>query len=352
MKDLQSHYHILSVLTLLVVLISCSSSKPEKNIIKSTQPSSHTIYKSGDRVVFSFKSNVKHDSAMLLIDGVEPMKVEKQKTWSYLLPKSQMIGDNRYTIVVYRDGHRYERDGVFKVHPKSKPHYTKLELQREFNHSRKSYTQGLEFYDGKLYESSGEYGKSFLQMMEFPSMKVVKRVDLEAAYFAEGVTILNDKLYMLTWKENVVLVYDAKTLEKIDQMSYPTEGWGLTNDGVNLYMTDGTSSIFVVDPSTFKTIRQFEVLTDKGAVGNINELEWIDGKIWANVYGYESVLIIDPTTGEVETIADANHLLSPKERDATTDVFNGIAKDHKTGKIYVTGKNWSKLFEIEVGDDK
>ena len=344
--------HILFTSIFFTSQLSCSPSKRGKSIIKSVQPSSHTIYRPGDKIIFSFKAETKYDSATLVIEGIKPIINKTHKSWSYTTPANQKIGNNNYKIVAYNNGASYEKKGVFKVYPKAPPKHTTLKLKKELPHSRTSYTQGLEFYNGMLYESNGEYGKSFLHIMEFPSMKVVKRVDMDDIYFAEGITILNDTLYQLTWRENVVFMYDAKTLDKIGQKSLATEGWGITNDGVNLYLTDGTSNIYMVEPSTFKTIRKFEVLTDKGVVGNINELEWIDGKIWANVYGYEAVLIIDPLSGMVERIANGSHLLSSGQRDETTDVFNGIAKDHKTGKIYVTGKNWPKLFEIEVEDDK
>lgn len=334
---------------LVLVVVSCASSgaAAKRNVIKSIQPSLKTPYKRGDKVTFSFNTSVKFDSAFLNIAGKAPVKSLKETVFVCQLGENDKIGENSYKITLYHKGDSYEKSGKFMILPKEPVRKT-IDVKHTLNHSRDAYTQGLEFYNGNLYESSGEYGKSYLQILEFPSMKSLKRIDLDDKYFAEGLTILNDKLYLLTWKEKKAFVYDAKTLEKIDEFGYDTEGWGLTNDGEKLYLSDGSSAIYKINPKDFTVESKINVLTDKGEVMNVNELEWIDGKIYANVYGYDSILIIDPVSGEVETVAFGSNLLSPSDKNSTTDVMNGIALNKITGKIYITGKNWPKLFEIEI----
>ena len=171
-------------------------------------------------------------------------------------------------------------------------------------------------------------------------------VPLDDSYFGEGLALLGGKLYQLTWRSNKGFVYDLKTFERVGEFGYGGEGWGLATDGTSLYQSDGTEKIRVIDPETFRTVRTIEVCTDRSRVPYINELEWIDGELWANVYTTDTVIRIDPRTGAVVGVIDLAGLLSPADVTAQTDVLNGIAYDAKTGRIFVTGKNWNKLFEI------
>ncbi len=228
------------------------------------------------------------------------------------------------------------------------PRRLNVRVKEVLPHSRKTYTQGLEFHDGKLYESSGEYGLSFIEILSFPDLKTVKRTEVDDRFFAEGITVLNDTLYMLTWREHQVLLFDPATLDEIGRHTVYTEGWGITNDGHKLYMSDGSQYIYEIDPATFERKRRIAVTTPAGPVFNINELEWIDGRIWANVYGYNNMLIVDPATGYVEAIVECDGLLEPEDIKRSTDVLNGIAYDPESKKIYVTGKRWPKMFEIEL----
>jgi len=223
-----------------------------------------------------------------------------------------------------------------------------VRVKKVLPHSRETYTQGLEFYDGMLYESSGEYGLSFIETLSFPELKTVRRTEVDDRFFAEGITILGDTLYMLTWREHQLLKFDPVTLEERGRCTIYTEGWGLTNDGERLYMSDGSQYIYELDPVTLERTGRVPVTTPAGPVFNINELEWIDGRIWANVYGYNNILIIDPATGYVEAIVECNGLLEPQDIKRSTDVLNGIAYDPENKKIYVTGKRWPKMFEIEL----
>ena len=197
-------------------------------------------------------------------------------------------------------------------------------------HPATSYTQGLQYADGRLWEGTGQHGES-----------VVQTLDL-------GIALLDGKVYQLTWQSNKAYVYDARTGEKIREFRYPGEGWGLTTDGKKLYMSDGTANIYTLDPATFKREKRTTVTLRGETLNFLNELEWIDGKIWANVYTTDQIVIIDPATGAVEGIVDLTGLLPEEDVTPATDVLNGIAYDAAGGRIFVTGKNWNKLFEIEI----
>lgn len=216
-----------------------------------------------------------------------------------------------------------------------------------YPHLRSSYTQGLQFVDGVLWEGTGEWGESVLQKVDLQSGKADVLVRLPKSEFGEGVTVLNDKVYQLTWTNNTVHVYDLEG-KHLKDMRYQGEGWGLTSDGEKLYMSDGTERIFRINPETFKREATIVVTMRGEPVQYVNELEWIDGRIWANVYTTEYVLIINPATGVVEGIVNFEGLLAEDEQQIDTDVFNGIAYDAAENRIFVTGKRWPKLFEVEI----
>lgn len=215
-------------------------------------------------------------------------------------------------------------------------------------HRTDSYTQGLFFADGVLWEGTGQYGASVLQTVEPETGKTRVVARLPRSEFGEGIALLDGKVYQLTWMENKAYVYDAATGRKLREFRYPGEGWGLTTDGEKLYMSDGSENIYTLDPETFRREKRTTVTFAGRPVPYLNELEWIDGRIWANVYTTDRIVMIDPATGAVEGVADLAGLLPAEERGPETDVLNGIAYDAATKRIFVTGKNWSRLFEIEL----
>ena len=215
-------------------------------------------------------------------------------------------------------------------------------------HPATSYTQGLQYADGRLWEGTGQHGESVVQTLDLATGRAEVFARLPKEDFGEGIALLDGKVYQLTWQSNKAYVYDARTGEKIREFRYPGEGWGLTTDGKKLYMSDGTATIHTVDPATFRREKRVTV-TYKGApVEYLNELEWIGNKIWANVYTTDQIVVIDPATGVVEGVVDLAGLLPETEMTATTDVLNGIAYDAEGDRIFVTGKNWPKLYEIEI----
>ncbi len=223
---------------------------------------------------------------------------------------------------------------------------------KSYPHATTSYTQGLQIVDGELFEGTGMYGESRLMRVDIESGKELQRLaTLPKEHFGEGITILGDTIYMLTWREGVLHRYHKTTGKKIDQKLYSGEGWGLTSDGDKLYMSDGSSRITIRDRVTFQPLASHSVTLNGRPIQMLNELEWIDGKIWANVYYTDQIVIINPKSFEVEGVIDLTGILLNSHRSAKTDVLNGIAYDEKTKKIYITGKYWSRLFEIEIYEE-
>ena len=228
-----------------------------------------------------------------------------------------------------------------------KPRQYGIEVVKEYPHDEMSYTQGLFFQGDRMVETTGQFGESTLRLVEPATGKALKRFDFDRKYFVEGSVELDGNIYVLTWKNRVAFIFDAGTLEYKQTYSYPRDGWGLTTDGSNLIASDGSSKLFWMD-GNFKLIKTIEVRMNGKPLRNINELEWVDGKIWANVYLTDMIVIIDPATGNVEGVVDCTGLLPDSLRDEYTDVLNGIAVNPSDGRIYVTGKYWKRLYEIRI----
>lgn len=222
-------------------------------------------------------------------------------------------------------------------------------VKAAYDHPRDAYTQGLQYADGTLWEGTGQYGQSVVRKTDLTTGRSETVVRLPRSEFGEGIALLDGKLYQLTWLSNTCHVYDVKhKMKKIKDFRYPGEGWGLTTDGQKLYMSDGSARIHTVDPATFRREKRTTVTYKGQPVDYLNELEWIEGKIWANVYTTEQIVIIDPATGIVEGVVDLAGILPESEHGPETDVLNGIAYDAEGKRIFVTGKNWSRIFEIEI----
>lgn len=215
-----------------------------------------------------------------------------------------------------------------------------------FPHDPKAFTQGLVVHDGALYEGTGLEGESSLRRVDLESGRVEARVDLDKSYFGEGIAILDGKIFQLTWRNRVAFVYDVETLAFVRSIRYSGEGWGLTSDGKRLYLSDGSATLKIVDPQTFNVVERIPVTDRKRPVNRLNELEYIDGEIWANIWHSDRIARISPKTGDVLAWIDLSDLY-PK-RPSKEHVLNGIAYDAASKRVFVTGKNWPKLYEIEV----
>lgn len=217
-----------------------------------------------------------------------------------------------------------------------------------YPHDPEAFTQGLVFYNGQLYESTGLRGESTLRRVDLATGQVLQRVDLAPRYFAEGLAALNGRLYQITWQEETGFAYDESTLERVLTFNYRGDGWGLTTDGIHLIRSDGSDALHFHDPETFEFRFYKRVRDGENPVRSLNELEWVQGEIWANVWQQDQIARIDPETGMVKGWIDLTPLLPQIRFDDEQAVANGIAYDAASGRLYVTGKLWPELYEIEV----
>ena len=222
------------------------------------------------------------------------------------------------------------------------------EVINTYPHDREAFTQGLVYENGILYEGTGLNRRSQLRKVELQTAKVLQKYELPDEYFGEGITIFGNKIIQLTYRSNVGFVYDKDSFELLREFNYPTEGWGITHNGRHLIMSDGTPMLYFLDPETFEEIRRVMVFDKDESVWDLNELEFIEGQIYANVWQSDRIVIIEPRTCKVTAWIDMKGLLTTQDRHEKVDVLNGIAYDPNNKRIFVTGKFWPKLFEIKL----
>jgi|LakMenE18May11ns_1017448.scaffolds.fasta_scaffold9947502_4 glutamine cyclotransferase len=347
MKSITTFF-IVSTLSF-ILFFSCGDDKPtfalDEKDLKET-------YTTADLLKISIK-----DIKPATVDSIQV--VLGDKAFAFKGSKGQIeLKDFRFglqglSIKVFANGKEENLSAQVQIVSAIQPQLIDYEIVNTFKHDDKAYTQGLEFYNGQLFESTGQLGKSTLRLTDFASGQVKTMENLPVDHFGEGITILNDTIYQLTWQNNKALVYDAKTLKKIKEINYPKimEGWGLTNDGTHLYMSDGSENLYKLKANTFEIIETIPVYSASQPIKLLNELEWVDGKIYANVYQKDSIVVIEPKTGSIEKII---HLINLKKsidmrtKDQGNDVLNGIAYHPKRKTFFVTGKNWEKTFEIRL----
>jgi len=247
-----------------------------------------------------------------------------------------------------------EVEKKIRVLAPSSPEVYTYEIINSYPHDTGAYTQGLEFHGGTLYESTGKRGASTVRKVNFETGEVLQQIDMDDSVFGEGITIMNGKLYQLTWQSDMGYVYDISNMEKIKNFTYgeSREGWGLCNDGKKIFKSDGTEKIWFLNPETLEEQGHIEIATNKSIFNNANELEYVEGKIYANVYQKESMMIIDATSGAIEGVINFGGLKSKinkgPEWDESNSVLNGVAYHPERETFFVTGKNWDKLFEVKI----
>ncbi len=222
------------------------------------------------------------------------------------------------------------------------------EVIESYPHDADSFIQGLVWNGETFYESAGLYGESDLREVDPITGEVLRQVDLAPEFFAEGLTLVDDKLIQITWQEHIAFVYDAETFEQVGTFEYDTDGWGLCYDGEVLYMSDGTPNLYTRDPQTFELLSQVPLTFQGELVPNLNELECVDGKVWGNIWQTDVIVRIEPSTGEIDGLVDARNLLSAEEVAGLAGgaVLNGIAYDPEAEVFYITGKKWPRLFKV------
>jgi glutamine cyclotransferase len=221
------------------------------------------------------------------------------------------------------------------------------EVVKVYPHDQNAFTQGLVIEKGVLYESTGLYGNSTLRRVDLETGNVMQSYALPAEFFGEGITVFGDRIIQLTWQSHKGFVYDKYSFDLLQEFSYPTEGWGITNDGSQLIMSDGTANLYFLDPETFQKVGQVEVRDGNASVTNLNELEYINGEVYANIWPTNKIATINPQTGQVKAWIDLTGIYTQENNDPNS-VLNGIAYDAEGNRLFVTGKMWSQLFEIKL----
>ena len=330
------------LLTCVVFINFCENKKSPKNF---TILTNKKVFIPGDTLKISLKTN-----NYLEYDSISYLKNDKIINPIHEIGKK--LGDKKITVKIFKNNNFRENSINIRVLSSLTPSLFTYKIISEYPHDINSYTQGLEFYDNRLFESIGIRGKSALKEIEFKTGKVIRNLPIDDSYFAEGITLFDKKIYQLTWQSKIGFVYDLESFELIDSFQYEksVEGWGLCNDGNLIYKSDGTSKIWIIDPNSLQEIDFIQVTTNKSIISKINEMEWINGKIYANTYQFNKdiVLIINPETGSVEGVVDLNGLKEKVKNHRKIDVLNGIAYNKNSKTIFMTGKNWSKLFELRI----
>jgi glutamine cyclotransferase len=238
--------------------------------------------------------------------------------------------------------------GVWAVDQTGQPAAIAYEIVNTYPHDPRAYCQGLVFDGGALYESTGQYGQSTLRRVNLETGQTEQQIALQPRYFGEGITVWNDQIVQLTWQQQTAFIYDKTTFREIARFSYREEGWGLTHDGQSWIMSDGTPTLRYIDPASKRVTRRLTVRSGGRRVNNLNELEFIEGEIYANVWYKDYILRISPQTGDVTGWIDLGGLHPPQNRRNRDEVLNGIAYDAEHGRLFVTGKNWPRLFELRL----
>ncbi len=231
----------------------------------------------------------------------------------------------------------------------TKPETWSYKVVANYPHDRTAFTQGLVFTDGHLFEGTGKKGNSSLRLVDLATGKIEKIAPLDNHYFGEGITILKNRIYQLTWQNRLGIIYDEKTFDIVKTFQYTGEGWGLTNDGQHLVMSDGSAMVRFLNPENFEVVKRITAHTPQGKVDRLNELEYVKGEIWANVWYEDKIVRISPENGDVLGWIDLGTLYPRNRRTSNEDVLNGIAYDSEGDRLFVTGKNWPQLYEIKVG---
>ena len=339
----------------LLVMISCGSGKAPSaggqkaaaRLLGSVAPPHNTTVNPGGSVEIGYKPIGEIDSAKVWVaDSLIAVLSSGIVSVAYAIPET-MRGVVSYKVEAYLGDGSHALTGRFTVVRNVVPEEYAVQVVKSYPHAPDAYTQGLLFHDGRLYESTGEYGNSSLRLVELETGKVLRKYDLDEEFFAEGLVMFSGKLYQVTWLEQRGFVYDPGDFSTSGEFTYQGEGWGLASDGRKIYMSNGKPEITVHDPGNFAKERTIGVFDNMGPVDMLNELEWIEGRIWANIYTTDRIAVIDPSDGTVEAYVDCAPLHGMIGNRRSADVLNGIAYDPEAEKIYVTGKKWDTLFEIK-----
>ncbi len=329
-----------------IVTSSTTNYKPALSIVL---PINNAQYSIGESIKIDFRvvdSTKTPDSIVFLVNKSRQGTIPFKDSTIYWIDQQIKTGTTLYSLLSYYSGNSYASSVTVKLLSDIEPKKYTYKIIKTFKHDITSYTQGLIFENNFFYESGGLYNESSLRKVKLDGTVEIKN-PVEGRYFAEGLTALNGKLYQLTWREQIAFVYSKSDFSLVKTSNYSiAEGWGLTNNGTNLIMSDGSNKIYTLEPEYFSEISHIEVFDNRGAVNNINELELVGDILYANIYQTNTIATIDVNTGKILGYIDCSGLLNESDYRYDTDVLNGIAYNPENKHFYITGKKWPKLFEV------
>lgn len=323
-----------------------------QRLIKMVAPEENAGYKLGDvvKIVLEAESiNQKPDSVIVSYDG-KYAATFKSEPWEYNIPSASTTSTGRKSVkaVAFRNGNSKTVTRFIIVYSDLPPKRYGYKVINTYPHDREAFTQGLFFSNGVLYEGTGQQTGSTLREVELTTGKVIRQLNLSSELFGEGITLFKDRIFQVTWQSKVGFVYEKETFRQIKKIYYQSEGWGLTTMNDKIVMSDGTNVLYFFDPESFTVVSRIEVYDNEQKVDSLNELEYINGEIWANIWMSDIIARIDPASGEVTGYINLKGILKDPGTNTSVDVLNGIAFDTEGNRIFITGKNWPKLFEIRV----
>ncbi|MBX9807686.1 MAG: glutaminyl-peptide cyclotransferase [Flavobacteriaceae bacterium] len=349
------NYNFLFIILLGITLANCGGTKKGENTLFTFDDSKFKEkYQSQDAMELGIL-NTNSKTVDSVVYYINDLKIGSKKGLDKLVfnLKDQKLGYQNLKAVIYFEGENSEATTRIELVSNIEPKLLNYTIVNTYPHDTASFTEGLEFYKDTLYESTGSGNdcKSYLRKYNYKTGEIYKQTNLDPIYFGEGITFLNNKIFQLTWQNKTGFIYNANTwkLEKTFAFDKDIEGWGMTNDGKNIYQSDGTEKIWKMNPDNQKMISYVNVYSASSKIKSVNELEWINGKIYVNVWQKDAIAVVNPSSGAVEGILDLSSLRK-SIKFPKAEVLNGIAYNPKTKTIFVTGKQWDKMFEITVSE--
>ena len=321
-------------------------------IIKMVAPAENAEYRLGDEtkvILEPVNISQQPDSVLVAFDGSHVVTL-KSSPWECRVPSSATVKTGRKPVkaTAFKNGKTSVVTHFIIVYSDSPPKRNGYKVINSYPHDKEAFTQGLFYYNGSLYEGTGQQTGSTLREVELATGKVLRILNLRSDLFGEGITLYRNRIYQVTWQSKVGFVYERETFRQINKIYYQSEGWGLTTIKDQIAMSDGTNVIYFIEPESFTVMSRIEVYDNEQLVDSLNELEYINGEIWANIWMTDLIARIDPVSGEVIAYIDMKGILNDPATDTRVNVLNGIALDSENNRIFVTGKNWPKLFEIRL----
>jgi glutaminyl-peptide cyclotransferase len=334
-------------------VVAVAETAEEAKLIIMKSPETDATFRCGDKIAVILEAGSpgrQPDSVLVSFDG-RKVATLKSSPWEYTITSDMMKSTGRKSVKATAWLGGSQKTSVTRfvvVHSDLVPKRYTYKVVHSYPHDKEAFTQGLFFDAGVFYEGTGQEAGSSLRKVGIESGNVLRQLNLSSELFGEGITLLGDRIFEVTWRNHVGFIYEKSTFKQINKFYYQTEGWGLTTMGSRIVMSDGTNNLYFIEPESFSIDSKIEVYDNREMLDSLNELEYINGEIWANVWMKDIIARIDPATGKVLGYINLEGILNDPATDTKVNVLNGIAWDKESNRIFVTGKNWPKLFEIRV----